>query len=175
MRTVCAIVALALPAAGCGDEDVGDRIPNGKATELESQLDLARANFDQDRCDDANTAVNRARTIADTLEEDGVGADVQDAVTDGIDNLGSLLAQSCEEEEPVETVPETTPEETITETTPEPTTPEPTTPEPTTPEPTTPVPKPEPPPAPDEEGGGRQFDPNADLPPGQRKKLEDGG
>ena len=156
-----AAIALSAPLVGCGEDDVGDPIPSGKAADLEAQLDLARANFDQDRCDQATTAVNEARTIADTLDDDGVGSDVQDAVGDGIENLGSLVAQDCEEEEPVETVPETTPEPTLTETTPEPTITE-TTPEPTTPEPTTPVPEPEP--EPDEDDGGAQFDPNAEIP-----------
>jgi len=90
---------------------------------------------------------------------------VQDAIADGVDNLGTLVSQQCEKEEPVETTPETVPETTPPETTPEPTTPEPTTPEPTTPEPTTPTPEPEP--EPDEDDGATQFDPNAG--PGQGK------
>jgi hypothetical protein len=112
------------------------------------------------------TAVSQARTTVDTLDDDGVGSDVQDALGDGVDNLGTLVSQQCEE--PVETTPETTPEPTVTETIPEPTTPEPTTPEPTTPEPTTTTPPPTTT-QPDQTDGGAQFDPNA-LPPGQEKK-----
>jgi hypothetical protein len=156
-----------LPLAGCGDDDVGDPIPGGKAGTLESQLDAVRDRADQDLCDDAQQAVAEARATADSLDEDGVGSDVQDAIADGVDNLGSLVSQDCEEE--VETTPETTPEPTITETIPEPE-PEPTTPEPE-PEPTTPIPEPEP--EPDEDDGGAQFDPDAQVPPGQGKKLED--
>ena len=164
-----AAAALCLPLAGCGDDDVGDPIPGGKAADLESQLDAVRDNVAQDLCDDAQQDVAEARATVDSLDEDGVGSDVQDALGDGVDNLGSLVSQDCEEE--VETTPETTPEPTITETIPEPTTPE-TTPEPTTPEPTTPVPEPEP--EPDEGDGGAQFDPDAErVPPGQQKKLED--
>jgi hypothetical protein len=157
-----------LPLAACGDDDVGDRIPTAKVNRLETQLDAVRAHVSEDLCDDAQTAVNQARATADTLDEDGVGSDVQDAIGDGVDNLGALVGRQCEEEEPVETTPETVPEPlpepTTTETTPEPTTPAPTTPEPTTP---TPAPEPEP----DEDDGGAQFDPN--LPPGQQKKLDD--
>ena len=164
IRVLCAAAAVCLPLAGCGDDDVGDPIPGGKAAELESQLDAVRDSVDQDLCDDAQQDVAEARATVDTLDEDGVGSDVQDALGDGVDNLGSLVSQDCEEE--VETTPETTPEPTITETIPEP---EPTTPEPTTPEPTTPIPEPEP--EPDEGDGGAQFEP--DIPPGQQKKQED--
>ena len=166
VRLLVAAAALGVALAACGDDDVGDPIPGGKAAELESRLDAVRANFDQEACDEAAKAVAEARAIADTLDDDGVGSDVQDALGDGVDNLGSLVSGDCEEEE-VETTPETTPEPTITETTPEPTITE-TTPEPE-PEPTTPVPAPEP--QPDEDDGGSQFDPGgAEVPPGQFKK-----
>ncbi len=172
LPALLAAAALSAAIAGCGgDDDVGDRIPGGKAATLEDQLDAVRDKADQDLCDDAQTAVNEARVTVDTLDDDGVGSDVQDALGDGVDNLSSLVSQQCEEE--VETTPETTPEPTIPEpTTPEPTIPEPTTPEPTTPEPTTPISEPEP--EPDEDDGGAQFDPNAEIPPGQEKKLEEG-
>jgi len=162
IRVLCAAAAVCLPLAGCGDDDVGDPIPGGRAADLESQLDAVRDSVDQELCDDAQQDVAEARATVDSLDEDGVGADVQDALGDGVDNLGSLVSQDCEEE--VETVPETTPEPTITETVPEP---EPTTPEPTTP--TTPIPEPEP--EPDEGDGGAQFEP--DIPPGQQKKQEE--
>lgn len=159
---------LCLPLAGCGDDDVGDPIPAAKAQTLDTQLNAVQQNVNQDECADALTAVDQARTTVDTLDDDGVGSDVQDALGDGVDNLGSLVSQECEEE--VETTPETTPEPTITETVPEETTTE-TTPEPTT---TTPPPTTTTPPTaePDEgDSGGTQFDPNA-LPPGQDKKGE---
>ena len=159
IRGLLAAAAIAVALAGCGDDDTGDPIPSGKARTLERQLDAAAENVSQDLCDDAQSSVAEARATADTLDEDGVGSDVQDALADGVDNLGNLVSAECEE--PVETTPETTPEPTITETVPEPTTTE-TTPEPTTTEPTTPVPEPEP----DESDGGAQFDPDA-LPPGQ--------
>ena len=168
-RFLLAATALSVAIAGCGDEDIGDPIPPAKRGTLETQLDAVRDNVDQDLCDDAQTAVNEARVTVDGLDDDGVGSDVQDALGDGVDNLGSLVSQQCEEE--VETTPETTPEPTVPEpTVPEPTTTEPTTPEPE-PEPTTPIPEPEP--APDENDGGAQFDP--DIPPGQQKKLEGDG
>ena len=167
IRVLLAAIAVCLPLASCGDDDVGDPIPGGKARTLESQLDAVRDSVDQDLCDDAQQDVAGARATVDSLDEEGVGSDVQDALGDGVDNLGSLVSQDCEEE--VETTPETTPEPTITEPIPEPE-PEPTTPEPE-PEPTTPIPEPEP--EPDEDDGGAQFDPDAEMPPGQEKKGED--
>ena len=169
-RLFLAVAALSASLAGCGGgDDVGDPIPPAKRAALETQLDAIRDAVAQNLCDDAQTAVNEARVTVDTLDDDGVGSDVQDALGDGVDNLGSLVSQQCEEE--VETTPETTPEPTTPEpTVPEPTTPEPTVPEPE-PEPTTPIPEPEP--EPDEDDGGAQFDP--DVPPGQQKKLEEDG
>jgi hypothetical protein len=169
LPALLAAAALGVAFAGCGDDDVGDPIPADKAQTLASQLDAVQQNVQQDDCKDAQTAVNQARTTVDTLDDNGVGSDVQDALGDGVDNLGTLVSQQCNEQ--VETTPETTPEPTITETIPEPTTPAPTTPEPTTPEPTTTTPPPTTT-QPDETDGGAQFDPNA-LPPGQDKKAGD--
>jgi hypothetical protein len=166
--TILAAAAVSLPLAACGDDDVGDPIPNGRAAELEALLDQVRDNVDQDLCDEAAADAARARTTVDELDDDGVGSDVQDALGDGVDNLMSLVRVECEEE--VETIPETTPEPTLPEPTITETTPEPTITE-TTPEPTTPVPEPEP--EPDEGDGGAQFDPNAEIPPGQQKKEDD--
>jgi outer membrane biosynthesis protein TonB len=166
-----AAAAVCLPLAACGDDDVGDPIPQAKADRLVTELDAARDQADQDLCDEAATAVDQARATVDTLDDDGVGSDVQDALGDGVDNLSSLVSDACEPEE-VETTPETVPETVPppTETIP-PTTTETVPPAPTEPEPTTPVPAPEP--APDEDDGGAQFDPNADIPPGKEKKLKD--
>lgn len=164
-----AAAALSLALAGCGDDNVGDPISADTAQTLESQLDAVQQNVNQEECADAQTAVNQARTTVDALDDEGVGSDVQDALGDGVDNLGDLVSRECEEE--VETTPETTPEPTITETVPEPTITE-TTPEPTTPEPTTTAPPPTTT-EPDESSGGEQFDPNA-LPPGQDKKAGEG-
>jgi hypothetical protein len=162
-----AAAAIGLPLGACGDDDVGDPIPAAKVQTLEGQLDAVRDDVDQGVCDEALTGVEEARATVDTLDDNGVGSDVQDALGDGVDNLATLVSRECEEEEPVETTPETVPEPlpepTTTETTPEPITPEPTTTEPTTPEPE---------PEPDEDDGGAQFDPDA-LPPGQQKKSGD--
>jgi outer membrane biosynthesis protein TonB len=167
LPALLAAAAVCVPLAGCGDDEVGEGIPDAKVQRLETELDAVRDQVADDLCDDAQTAVNQARATADTLDDNGVGSDVQDAIGDGVDNLGALVSEQCEE--PVETTPETVPETTVPETTTE-TTPEPTTPAPTTPEPTTPVPAPEP--EPDEDNGAGQFDPNA-LPPGKAKKLDD--
>jgi len=166
LPALLAAAALTAAVAGCGDDDTGDPIPADKAQTLATQLDAVEQNVQQDDCKDAQTAVNQARSTVDTLDDNGVGSDVQDALGDGVDNLGTLVSQECEEE--VDTTPETTPEPTVTETLPEPTTTEPTTPEPTTPAPTTTTPPPTTT-EPDESDGGAQFDPDA-LPPGQEKK-----
>jgi len=161
-----------LPLAGCGDDDTGDPIPGGKVATLENQLDEIRDDVDQDLCDEAIAAVNDARATVDSLDDEGVGADVQDALGDGVDNLGSLVSQDCEVEEEPETTPETVPETVPpppTETVPPPTE---TVPPPTEEEPL-PEPVPDPEEEPDEGDGGAQFDPDADIPPGQQKKLED--
>jgi len=170
---ICAVLAAAaacVPLAGCGDDDEGDPIANARAGDLEQRLDEIQDDIDAGLCDEGATKIAQLRSEVDKLDDEGVGSDVQDALGDGVDNLGDLARDICEEnEEPVETTPETTPEtipqETTPETTPEP---EPTTPEP---EPTTPVPAPEP--EPDEGDGGAQFDPDAELPPGQQKKQGD--
>jgi hypothetical protein len=166
IRAFLALAAVSAALAGCGDdEDVGDPIPQAKVDRLITELDVAQQHVEEQNCEEAATAVDQAQATVDTLDEDGVGQDVQDALGDGVDNLSVLVRQECkpEEEEPVETTPETVPQETITQTAPEPTTPAP---EPTTPapEPTTPVPVPEE--EPDEDDGSGQFGPGG-VPPGQ--------
>jgi hypothetical protein len=171
-----AAAAACLALAGCGGEDTGDPIPRGKAQTMEQQLDAVRAAVEDGNCEDLPTAVSQLQTTIATLDGDGVGDDVQNALGDGADNLRGIASGECapEEEEPVETTP-TTP---IPEPAPEPTTPEPTTPEPTTPDP---EPEPEEPlpeePDPDEGDGEDQFDPGGGgtgVPPGQAKKGEGG-
>ena len=170
--SVLAAAAACLPLAACGDDDVGDNdLRRRGANDLEQRLDEIQGDIDAGSCDEGQAKIAQLRVEVDKLNDEGVGSDVQDAIGDGVDRLGDLARRVCEEnEEPVETTPETTPEPTITETTPEPTTPEPTTPAPTTPEPTTPVPAPEE--EPDEGDGEGQFGPGG-VPPGQLKKDDD--
>jgi hypothetical protein len=169
-RALLAVAAVSAALAGCGDDDVGDPIPQAKVSRLTTELDVAQQHVQDQNCDEAATAVDQARATVDTLDDDGVGQDVQDALGDGVDNLSALVQQECEAEEEVETTPETVPETTPTETTPEPTITETTpTPAPTSPEPTTPVPVPEE--EPDEGDGEGQFGPGGGaMPPGQAKK-----
>ena len=163
------VIALCLPMVGCGDADEGDPIPPAKVDRLNTQLDVAQQHVEDELCDEAATAVDQARATVDTLDDDGVGQDVQDALGDGVDNLATLVSRECRgDDEEETTVPEeTTPTETApTETTPTETTPTETTPTETTPP--TPI-EPEPLPGeeeePDEGDGGAQF-----IPPGQAKK-----
>jgi hypothetical protein len=175
LPALLAVAAVCVPIAGCGDDDEGDRIPPAKVERLNTQLDVAQQHVADGLCEEASTAVTQARATVDTLDDDGVGADVQDALGDGVDNLGDLVRQECQGEDEEETVPETTPTETIPpETTPTETTPTETTPTETTePTPIEPEPLPGEEEEPDESDGGAQFDPDASLPPGQAKK-EDG-
>jgi hypothetical protein len=177
MTALAVAGAACLAVAGCGDADTGEPIPADKADAMDQQLDAVAQAAEESRCEDVGPAVSELQTQIASLNDDGVGDDVQDALADGADNLRSLANDSCEPEEP-ETTPETTPEtvttppptETVpppTETTPPPTE---TTPPPTT---TTPV---EPPP--DEGDGGGQFDPDGGggaVPPGQAKKDDGTG
>ena len=165
---LAAAAVSAVIAAGCGGDE-GDPIPNRKAAALQGQLDRAHERVEAGRCDAALSTIDEARSTVDTLDDDGVGSDVQDALGDGVDNLRTLAIGECDVvEEPVETTPETTPETLpppTTETTPPPTE--------TTPPPTETAPPPVE--EPDEGDGGAQFDPDAEVPPGQQKKLEDDG
>ena len=163
-----------LGAVGCGGDDTGEPIPGAKAKRLEQRIDAVQQAVDG-QCDGLAARLAAVQTTIATLDDDGVGTDVQDALADGAENLRTLAERECtsqpEEEDP-ETTPETTP--VPVPTTPEPTTPEPTTPEPTTPEPTTPEPAPIPEePEPDEGDGAGQFEPDGKIPPGQAKKDGD--
>jgi hypothetical protein len=165
---VLAAAAVCLPVVGCGDDDEGEQIPQAKADRLITELEVAQQHVQDEACDEAATAVAQARATVDTLDENGVGADVQDALGDGVDNLSSLVSRECRvADEDEETVPETTPTETTpTETTPTETTPTETTPtETTSPTPIEPEPLPGEEEEPDESDGGAQF-----IPPGQAKK-----
>ena len=168
LPALLAVLAVCVAVAGCGDADEGDPIPQAKADRLATELDAAQQHVEDGLCEEATTAVAQARATVDTLDDDGVGSDVQDALGDGVDNLSDLVRQDCQDEEEETTVPEeTTPTETIpTETTPTETTPTETTPTETTePTPVEPEPLPGEEEEPDEGDGGAQF-----IPPGQGKK-----
>jgi hypothetical protein len=172
VQAFLASLTLAAGLAGCGDDDVGEPIPNAKAQALLADLDAVQQDMDAGNCDEALAAIGEIRNEVDTLDDADVGADVQDALGDGVDTLGTLASDTCDRSRAPETTPETTPETIpppVTETTPPPTTE--TTPPPTTDTTTTPLPPTEEPP--DEGDGGAQFDPNAEIPPGQEKRLED--
>ena len=164
-----AVACLAVSA--CGGDDTGDPIPSGKSARLQERIDAVEQSVAAD-CDGLAGRLAAVQTTVASLDDDGVGTDVQDALADGVDNLRGLAERECalQPDEELETTPETTPapEPSV----PEPTAPEPTTPEPTTPEPTTPEPAPIPE-EPEEDEGGAQFDPDARIPPGQAKKEGD--
>ena len=168
--------ALCAAAIGCGGDDTGEPIPAGKAATMEQQLDAVQSAVDDARCEDIGLAVNTLQAEIGTLDSDGVGDDVQDALGDGADNLRSLATSRCERgaEEETETTPvEPVPSTPLPEPEPEPSVPEPE-PEPEpSPEEEIPLPEEE---EPDEGAGEGQFEPDGGGvgPPGQEKK-EDGG
>ena len=187
IRAHAAALAVGLVAAGCGSADEGDPIPGSKAAQMEQQLDAVQAAVDEERCDDVPGAVSNLQATIRTLDGDGVGEDVRDALSDGADNLRSIARTDCvpDEEDPVETTPETIPTTPPTTTEVEP-----------PPAPTEEIPPPTeeelpPPPEeeeheepveppPDEGDGGGQFDPegggvgpDGQGPPGQIGKGDD--
>ena len=170
---ILAVVAACLGVSACGGDDTGDPIPAGKAERLAQRLDAIEGSVEEG-CVSVAAELRAAHGTVATLDDDGVGEDVQDALADGLANLRNVAERDCAaqiEEEP-ETTPETVPEP-LPETTPEPTTPEPTTPEPE-PEPE-PIPE-EPDEEPDEGDGDGQFDPEdggGAGPPGLEKKKKD--
>ena len=165
-----AATAACLGLAACGGDDTGDPIPSAKADRLTQRLDTIERSVEEG-CVAVAVELRAAQTTVSSLDDDGVGEDVQDALANGIDNLRDVAVRECtarrDEETTPETVPETVPVEPVppppTETVPPPTE--------TTPPPTETVP----PPVlddeePDEGDGGAQFDPDAKIPPGQAKK-----
>ena len=166
---LCAAAAACLGLAACGGDDTGEPIPSAKAERLTERLDRIEQSVEEG-CVAVAVELRAVQAGIATLDDDGVGEDVQDALANGIDNLRDVAARECaaridEEETTPETVPETVPVEPVpppTETTPPPTE--------TTPPPTETVPPPVPDDEPDEGDGGAQFDPDAKIPPGQAKK-----
>ena len=170
-----ALLAAGALVAGCGDDDVGDPIPNGKVQQLNSQLDAVRSAVDQRACTEIGPAVNQLQNTIASLGDAGVGDDVQNALADGADNLRSLASGECEPDVEETETTETETEEETTPSVPLPAPPE-TTPE-EEPEPL--PPEEEPPPEeeePDEGDGQGQFDGTDDGatgPPGQLKKEKE--
>jgi hypothetical protein len=170
-----AVLAAATAVAGCGGDDVGDPIPQAKRDQLLGELDQVESAFDERACEEVGPAVTALQTTIARLDEDGVGDDVQTALSDGADHLREIATGGCEpEQEEVETTP-TDPQETVTLPTPPPqTTPDQTIPEPDPETETETVPpEEEEEEEPDEDGDKGQFDPTDDGgtgAPGQLKK-----
>lgn len=170
-----AFLAAACVCAGlsaCGSTDEGDPIPPGKAAALESALDRVDRQVDDGLCDDALATIAGIQRTVGTLDEDGVGSDVQDALADGVNNLRVLTPGDCSDEQQT-TTPETTPETIPVPTETTPTTPVPTETTPTTTTPTTTTPTTGTTTQPDEGDGEGQLEPGGGgtgVPPGQAKK-----
>jgi hypothetical protein len=137
-----ASAALAAAVAGCGDSEPEPSIPLSDAETLVGSLQSIEANVDAGSCTVAAADVQELQDQIESLPSE-VNSDVKNALQEGALNLGDLVDEECQREEPT-TTEETTTEETTTE---EPTTTEETT---TTP-PTTTLP---PPTTPDDGGVG---------------------
>jgi hypothetical protein len=124
VAALAAAAALALLAAGCGEEK-GKPIPARIATPLASELDELLQRVDNGDCSAAKRGnLKRIDKRMDQLPDD-VDPDVRSELERGVDNLNDLVETECREErkpektQEEETTPETTPpEQTIPETTP---------------------------------------------------------
>ena len=161
MRPLLPLLIASALLSGCGGE--GEPLSTETAARLQRDLDGVAAAVSSERCGAAQTQLERLERDAGNVD-DAVDGDVRQTIQDGVDHLGELVDQECEEissrrEETTTTTtePETTtsttttePETTTTTTTTEPETTTTTTPEPA---PTTPAPGPE-----DGDGGTGEGD-----------------
>ncbi|MBA2430233.1 MAG: hypothetical protein H0V55_10995 [Thermoleophilaceae bacterium] len=140
------VVAFAVALPACGQDEEPRGIPSRDAQYLIAQLDEAERRVQSRACIDARQGnlVRIERNVANLPAD--VNQNVRDALSESVDNLGTLIDERCREQ------PEPEPEPTPTETTPEPTTTEPA---PTTTEeqPTETQEEPEPDPEPDPDDG----------------------
>ena len=140
------VVAFAVALPACGQDEEPRGIPSRDAQYLIAQLDEAERRVQSRACIDARQGnlVRIERNVANLPAD--VNQNVRDALSESVDNLGTLIDETCRER------PEPEPEPTPTETTPEPTTTEPA---PTTTEeqPTETQEEPEPDPEPDPDDG----------------------
>jgi outer membrane biosynthesis protein TonB len=143
---VSVVVAFAVALPACGQDEEPRGIPSRDAQYLIAQLDEAERRVQSRACIDARQGnlVRIERNVANLPAD--VNQNVRDALSESVDNLGTLIDETCRER------PEPEPEPTPTETTPEPTTTEPA---PTTTEeqPTETQEEPEPDPEPDPDDG----------------------
>jgi len=158
-RLVAPVIAVTMALSACGQDVEPRGIPSRDAQYLVAQLDEAERRVSNRACLDARQGnlVRIERNVANL--PDDVNQNVRDALSESVDNLGTLIEEKCRER------PKPEPEPTPTETTPTETTPEPTTPDPgpttTEEKPTETQEKPEPdpdegkdPPSNDGDGGG---------------------
>ena len=168
-------LALALVAAGCGDDE-GPQIPRDQAAELIKRLREADRRLSQDPpvCGDlSEETVPELEDLAAGLPEE-TDDGVKETVREGIEYLRDQIEAECasrREEKPDKetTTTEEEPPPTTTQEEPPPTTAPPETTEP--PPTTTPPPTEEPPTTPPDNGGGGQGPPEGGgVSPGRNKK-----
>jgi hypothetical protein len=136
------VVAVALFAAGCGDNSPDPSISGEDAATLQAKLEEIKANVDNGSC---LVAADRTDDLISDIESlpPGVNDSVKNALLNGANNLKLLLVNpdKCQGNQTTTTAPTTTQETTTTEptTTSQPTTTTKTTPTQTTPTQTTPT------------------------------------
>ncbi|MEJ7717362.1 MAG: hypothetical protein WKF31_05120 [Thermoleophilaceae bacterium] len=118
------MIAVTMALSACGQDVEPRGIPSRDAQYLVAQLDEAERRVSNRACLDARQGnlVRIERNVANL--PDDVNQNVRDALSESVDNLGTLIEEKCRER------PKPEPEPTPTETTPTETTPEPTTPDP---------------------------------------------
>jgi predicted small lipoprotein YifL len=163
LTALLVLVALAAPIAGCGKS--GPKIPKRKAADIVALLQEVERRNSPLRCDDLKT-----QSIPELQQKvralGNVDKDIRDTLSEGIDNLRSLVAAECLAKQPkvkspttdttTQTQPTTTQTTTPTTTQTTPTTGTTTNTTPTTPTTTTPT------------------GPSGGQPPGQPKKTKNG-
>jgi hypothetical protein len=114
-----AAIAAATTLAACGDDEPEPSIPFENAQTLVATLDEVRDNVDVGSC---TVATGKVQEFEDELND--LPSDVDDEVRDGLQraalNLGRLVEEECDQDEPEEptTTEETEPTETTEETEP---------------------------------------------------------
>lgn len=101
LTALVALVAVAVPVAGCGKS--GPKIPKQKAAEIVLRLQQAEGRNSPLRCNDLKqdtipTLQQLVRSLPSKTDKD-----IRDTLSEGIDNLRNLVAAECSTKQPPKT------------------------------------------------------------------------